>query len=47
MKESRKEKGVLGRLFQHMGMFKITMVIAIILSAVSLSLIHIYYAVGC
>lgn len=41
MKESRKEKGVLGRLFQHMGMFKITMVIAIILSAVS-SVINLY-----
>ena len=41
MKESRKEKGVLGRLFQHMGMFKITMVIAIILSAVS-SVIPLY-----
>lgn len=41
MKESRKEKGVLGRLFQHMGMFKITMVIAIILSAVS-SAINLY-----
>lgn len=41
MKESKKEKGVLGRLFQHMGMFKITMVIAIILSAVS-SVINLY-----
>lgn len=41
MKERRKEKGVLGRLFQHMGMFKITMVIAIILSAVS-SVINLY-----
>lgn len=41
MKESRKEKGVLGHLFQHMGMFKITMVIAIILSAVS-SVINLY-----
>ena len=41
MKESRKEKGVLGRLFQNMGMFKITMVIAIILSAVS-SVINLY-----
>lgn len=41
MKESRKEKGVLGRLFQHMGMFKITMVIAIILSAIS-SVINLY-----
>lgn len=41
MKESRKEKGVLGRLLQHMGMFKITMVIAIILSAVS-SVINLY-----
>lgn len=41
MKESRKEKGVLGRLFQHMGMFKITMAIAIILSAVS-SVINLY-----
>lgn len=41
MKESRKEKGMLGRLFQHMGMFKITMVIAIILSAVS-SVINLY-----
>ena len=41
MKKSRKEKGVLGRLFQHMGMFKITMVIAIILSAVS-SVINLY-----
>ena len=41
MKESRKEKGVLGRLFQHMGMFKITMFIAIILSAVS-SVINLY-----
>lgn len=41
MKESRKEKGVLGRLFQHMGMFKITMVVAIILSAVS-SVINLY-----
>ena len=41
MKESRKEKGVLGRLFQHMSMFKITMVIAIILSAVS-SVINLY-----
>lgn len=41
MKESRKEKGVLGRLFQHMGMFKITMVIAIILSAAS-SVINLY-----
>lgn len=41
MKESRKEKGVLGRLFQHMGMFKITMVIAIISSAVS-SVINLY-----
>lgn len=41
MKESRKEKGVLGRLFQHMGMFKITMVIAMILSAVS-SVINLY-----
>lgn len=41
MKESKKEKGVLGHLFQHMGMFKITMVIAIILSAVS-SVINLY-----
>ena len=41
MKESKKEKGGLGRLFQHMGMFKITMVIAIILSAVS-SVINLY-----
>ena len=45
MKESRKEKGVLGRLFQHMVMFKITMVIAIILSAVS-SVINLYAFVG-
>lgn len=36
-----KEKGVLGRLFQHMGMFRITMVIAIVLSAVS-SVINLY-----
>lgn len=41
MKESKKEKGGLGRLFQHMGMFKITMAIAIILSAVS-SVINLY-----
>ena len=41
MKESKKEKGVLGHLFQHMGMFKITMAIAIILSAVS-SVINLY-----
>ena len=41
MKDGIKEKGVLGRLFQHMGMFKITMVIAIILSAVS-SVINLY-----
>ena len=36
-----KEKGVLRRLFQHMGMFRITMVIAIVLSAVS-SVINLY-----
>lgn len=36
-----KEKGMLGRLFQHMGMFRITMVIAIVLSAVS-SVINLY-----
>lgn len=36
-----KEKGVLGRLFQHMGMFRITMAIAIVLSAVS-SVINLY-----
>jgi len=41
MKESRKEKGVLGRLFRHMGMYRITMVIAIVLSAVS-SIINLY-----
>ncbi len=41
MKDGMKEKGVLGRLFQHMGMFKITMVIAIVLSAVS-SVINLY-----
>lgn len=41
MKDGIKEKGVLGRLFQHMGMFKITMVIAIVLSAVS-SVINLY-----
>ncbi len=41
MKDGMKEKGVLGRLFRHMGMFKITMVIAIVLSAVS-SVINLY-----
>lgn len=41
MKEDRKEKGVLGPLFRHMGMFRITMVISIVLSAVS-SVINLY-----
>ena len=41
MKDNMKEKGVLGRLFRHMGMFKITMGIAIVLSAVS-SVINLY-----
>ncbi|EMC30383.1 ABC transporter ATP-binding protein [Streptococcus mutans] len=36
-----KEKGVLGRLFQHMGIFRITMAISIVLSAVS-SVINLY-----
>ena len=36
-----KEKGVLGRLFRHMGMFRITMAISIVLSAVS-SVINLY-----
>ena len=36
-----KERGVLGRLFGHMGMFRITIVIAILLSAVS-SVINLY-----
>ena len=36
-----KERGVLGRLFGHMGMFRITIVIAIVLSAVS-SIINLY-----
>lgn len=41
MKEDRKEKGVLGPLFRHMGMFRITMVISVVLSAVS-SVINLY-----